>query len=256
MQKSREIVRASLTSLLLALMVAGSAAVAWGQHPQDQYVYGTQKKSQAEAEAERLVSLSPEQVIKTLTEEPALMLVVKKRLVKAAFDQGRLLEESDLTDDAVFRLIREDSLSRARATREIEDRNYLRPKPTNAELELQRKENLYWDSLGRDVSRPVSKETSDPAAGQPRTANSRANNQESDYWKRHEDDITNIPPRSRTAQQPNSVGEYSPDERGGTRGVGRERDLNRTEMESPADMPTDDAWRHRQHAACNSERFT
>jgi polysaccharide biosynthesis/export protein len=164
------------------------------------------------------------------------MLVVKKRLVKAAFDQGRLLDESDLTDDAVFRLIREDSLIRALATREIEDRNYLRPKPTNAELELQRKENLYWDSLGRDVSRAGIKEASDPAAGQPRTANSRGNNQESDYWKRHEDDITNIPPRARTAQQPGSVGEYSPDERGGTRGVGRERDLNRTEMESPTDI--------------------
>jgi len=237
MQKSRDIVRVGLTSLVMALVVAWCGAPAWAQRPQDQYIYGTQKPSQAQKEADRLVSLSPEQVIKTLQEEPGLLLVVKKRLVKVAFDQGRLLDESDLTDDAVFRLIREDGLIRALATHEIEDRNYIRPKPTNEELEARRKENIYWDSMGRDVSRAAKKDQ--PQPGGP-TDNINGKNQEGAYWRAHEDDLTDIPPRDKALLEAQSKQQeddyYYPDERGNYRSTGR-RDLNRTDMmESPLDM--------------------
>ena len=225
--------RAGLMSLMLGTLALLATPV-FAQHPQDATVYGTRQPSQAQQEADRLVSLSPEQVIKTLQEEPGLLLVVKKQLVKVAFDQGRLLDESDLTDEAVYRLIREDSLIRALATRQIEDRNYIRAKPTNAELEQQRKENLYWDSMGRDVTRAAMKE--DAPGGTP-TDNINGKNQENAYWRRHEDDISNIPPRSKALETPaNQQGGpgYYPDDR---YRYGRDRDLNSAGMDvtSPFD---------------------
>lgn len=225
MQNSRSIVRASLTSLLLALIVACLGAPALAQKAQDRTVYGTKMPSQAEQEADRLVSLSPEQIIKLLNDEPGLMLQVKKRLVKIAYDQGRLLDQAELTDEALFRLLREDPLVRAMATRELEDRNYIRAKPTNEEIELQRKENLYWDSQGRDLSKAASAQPQQPPAGK---------NMEQTYWAKHEDDSTFIPPRP-----PAPAGATAPryddeedDYYSGQRRMYRSRDLDRSDMDS------------------------
>src|SRR5206468_9170900 len=77
--------------------------------------------SRAEQEAERLVSLTPERITLLLGQEPGLFLEVKKMLVRKAYAQGRLLEPKDLTDDAVFRLVRDDEEVRSLITREIVD---------------------------------------------------------------------------------------------------------------------------------------
>ena len=84
-------------------------------------------------EAEQLVSLSADKIIQLLRDEPGLLLQVKK-LVRKAFEQGRLLDPADLNDEALFRLLREDEDVRILATQEIEDRSYIRPKPSKEEL--------------------------------------------------------------------------------------------------------------------------
>src|SRR6266536_2878049 len=91
--------------------------------------------SRAEQEAERLVSLTPERIILLLGQEPGLFLEVKKMLVRKAYAQGRLLDPKDLTDDAVFRLVRDDEETRSMITKEIVDRSYVRAKPTREELD-------------------------------------------------------------------------------------------------------------------------
>src|SRR5262249_52820589 len=58
-------------------------------------------KSRAEQEANRLVSLSADKIVALLTQEPGLFLKCKKLLVRIAFEEGRLIDEDDLTDDAV-----------------------------------------------------------------------------------------------------------------------------------------------------------
>jgi len=93
-----------------------------------------QSDSRAEHEAEQLVSLSADKITEILRDEPGLLLQVKKTVVRKAFEQGRVLDPNDLTDDALFRLIREDQNVRVIATREIEDRSYIRAKPTREEL--------------------------------------------------------------------------------------------------------------------------
>src|SRR5207237_565668 len=62
-------------------------------------------------------------------QQPGLLLMVKRRLVKLAYNEGRLLDEADLSDDAVFDLVRTNATVRNIATREIEQREYLRVRP-------------------------------------------------------------------------------------------------------------------------------
>src|SRR5580698_770131 len=124
----------------LCFVLSASAVVLCQQQQQLPRVsYGPnttidQANSRAEHEAEQLVSLSADKITEILRDETGLLLQVKKALVRKAFEQGRVLDPNDLTDDALFRLIREDQNVRVIATREIEDRQYIRAKPTREEL--------------------------------------------------------------------------------------------------------------------------
>jgi protein involved in polysaccharide export with SLBB domain len=137
----------------------------------------------AEREAEQQVSFSAETIIGLLRTEPGLFLQVKRLLVQKAYEQGRILDPGDLTDDAVFRLLRADNALRILATHEIEIRSYIRPKPTQQELE-------------RDRSLP----TSGQGAGLPMRGEK---NQESVYWSRLESDSpSNAAPSSSDSSPP------------------------------------------------------
>src|SRR5580700_9506081 len=125
--------RPKVISLCIGLVLC---ATAWGQQPAT-YSRSTaidQANSRAEREAEQMVSLSADRIVAILRVEPGLLLQVKKALVRKAFEQGRILDPNDLTDDALFRLLREDDSIRVIATREIVDRSYIRAMPTREEL--------------------------------------------------------------------------------------------------------------------------
>ena len=100
--------------------------------------------SRAEQEAERLVSLAPEKIVLLLEQEPGLLLEVKRMLVRKAYAQGRLLDAKELTDEAVFRMVRDDEETRALITQQIVDRGYVRAKPTREELarEYEEQQNM------------------------------------------------------------------------------------------------------------------
>ena len=80
----------------------------------------------------------PATITNILRHEPGLLLEVKRLLVRKAYEQGRLLDPADLTDDALFQLLQEDNNARVLATQEIEKREYVRPKPTREEMEKDR----------------------------------------------------------------------------------------------------------------------
>ncbi|HEY6764471.1 MAG TPA: hypothetical protein VI386_06845 [Candidatus Sulfotelmatobacter sp.] len=90
--------------------------------------------NEAAQEAEQRVSLSAEAITQILRNEPGLLLDVKKALVHKAYEQGRLLDPAELTDEALFQLLQQDNNIRVVATREIEDRRYILVKPTQREL--------------------------------------------------------------------------------------------------------------------------
>jgi protein involved in polysaccharide export with SLBB domain len=92
-------------------------------------------RSHAAQEAEESVSLSADRIISILRDEPGLLLQAKRLLVRKAYEQGRLLDPADLTDEALYDLVREDANTRILITREIERRYYVRAKPTADEIE-------------------------------------------------------------------------------------------------------------------------
>ena len=141
-------------------------------------------KSRAEQEAEAKVSFSAETIIGMLRREPGLLLEVKKMLVQKAFEQGRVLESTDLTDDEVFRLLRDDENIRILATREIEDRSYIRPKPTQAELERQGALAAQYAATSGGL--PQLSQSPNSTAGQSSALNSLNMSQEQQYWSMHD----------------------------------------------------------------------
>jgi protein involved in polysaccharide export with SLBB domain len=128
--------------ILLLVIVEGrqNARAQEQRHESDSQDYSSRTRaldeadSRAEREADRLVSLPPEKIIVLLQQEPGLFLEVKKAIVRKAFAQGRVLDPKELTDDAIFRLVRDDEETRALITQQIVDRGYVRAKPTKEEL--------------------------------------------------------------------------------------------------------------------------
>ncbi len=133
---SHALYKAVLSSItLLVLLMSSSGLFAQDYSSRTRAI--DQSDSRAEKEAERMVSLPADKIIILLRQEPGLFLEVKKMLVRKAFEQGRIVEREELTDEAVFRLIRQDDVTRALVTDEIQARNYVKAKPTDQELRRQ-----------------------------------------------------------------------------------------------------------------------
>ncbi len=120
---------------------------------------------------EAMVSLSAAAITEILRREPGLLLEVKRLLVRKAYEQGRLLDPADLTDDALFQLLREDDKIRVLATLEVERREYVRPKPTRQEMAKGRIERL-----------PAPEPSKASGSG----AAAEAQSEEEKYWAQHE----------------------------------------------------------------------
>jgi protein involved in polysaccharide export with SLBB domain len=174
--------RPKMISLCIGLALC---ATAWGQQPAA-YSRSTaidQKNSRAEHEAEQMVSLSADRILFILRDEPGLLLQIKKALVRKAFEQGRILDPNDLTDDALFTLIRQDDNIRVIATHEIVDRAYIKAKPTREELARDFPCRLL---MPNDTETVAPKQPDQSASN---TNTKRAPSQEQEYWRKHENDL-------------------------------------------------------------------
>jgi protein involved in polysaccharide export with SLBB domain len=161
------------------------SATAWSQQPAAYSRSSAidQANSRAEHEAEQMVSLSPDRILNILRQEPGLLFQVKKALVRKAFEQGRILDPNDLTDDALFALIRQDDNIRVIATREIVDRSYIKAKPTREELarDLPCRESMPTSTEALAAKQPDQSSSSTTAKHTP--------SQEEAYWLKHENDL-------------------------------------------------------------------
>ena len=139
-------------------------------------------------DVEPMVSLSAATLTDILRHEPGLLLQVKKMLVRKAYEQGRLLDTEDLTDESLFRLLREDESIRILATEEVEKREYVRAKPTRRELDHERIERY-------ETEKTVSTTTEQPPQSQ-----------EEKYWAQHEQMPArqNASPSTRVPVEPGS----------------------------------------------------
>jgi protein involved in polysaccharide export with SLBB domain len=138
------------------------------------------RSNRAAQEAEEKVSLSADKIVEILGNEPGLLLQVKKLLVVKAYEQGRILDPADLTDEALFRLLRADNNIRVLATREIEDRDYVRAKPSREEIEKEKRE------AELETQRGLTRTTIGKAPDLSAQAKAKAN-QEDAYWSAREE---------------------------------------------------------------------
>jgi len=147
-------------------------------------------ESRAERAAEETVSLSADMIVDLLRKEPGLLLQAKKVLVRKAYEQGRLLDPRDLDDDALFRLIQEDQNVRVLITHEIEDRYYIRAKPTREELER---------GLVLEPRAPQEKGATQE------TQVAQTKSQEDVFWSTHERTFEHYPETEQYPTQPTST---------------------------------------------------
>ncbi|MBV9342499.1 MAG: SLBB domain-containing protein [Acidobacteria bacterium] len=174
----------SFAFVLLLVIVNASSAPAQRQSTSYTPPISTAASSRAELEAEQQVSLSWDKIIELLRQEPGLLLEVKKMLVRKAYEQGRILDPEDLTDDALFQLLREDHNICVLATREIEDRSYIRAKPKRNESGNQTVQRQYG------TVHPGS----EPGAA--------AKNREDAYWLSHDEEPNRRAPGSPLLEAP------------------------------------------------------
>jgi hypothetical protein len=121
--------------VLLQIAIVLSLGLWPGTEAHSQVKRAENPNDRAEQEAEQMVSLSAAAIQQILVREPGLLLEVKKTLVRKAYEQGRLLDPGDLSDETLFALLRQDNNVRILATREIEARMYIRAKPKTDELQ-------------------------------------------------------------------------------------------------------------------------
>jgi protein involved in polysaccharide export with SLBB domain len=182
----------------------------WGQQPTP-FIHSTaitQENSRAEEEAERMVSLSADKIIPILQQETGLMLEVKKALVRKAFEQGRMVNADDLTDDTIYRMVREDQNVRIVATREIEQRAYVRAKPTRDELA--RNLPCQQQPMTMAASQQLAKPPQSPTSTSSPTGLIPIPTQEQTYWALHESDFNcYLTQRLPNGLAPNAYGQLS-----------------------------------------------
>jgi protein involved in polysaccharide export with SLBB domain len=175
-------------SLLLCIVGACSAA----GNSQQRLSYSPSSAldkadSRAEQEADQLVSLSADKIIALLRQEMGLLLQVKKAIVRKAFEQGRVIDASEITDDGLFTLVREDDSIRILATREIENRYYIQARPTREELVLS---IPCRQSSGPDQNFPTKPQTTQSSQSNSQLElGQQPPSQEQLYWEKHDTDL-------------------------------------------------------------------
>ena len=215
-----------LISTVLPVLLAGQSGPASSSYPARTSATPAQD-SRAEEAAEKLVSLSAEKIILLLAREPGLLLEVKKMLVRKAYDQGRVLDPQDLTDDALFKLIGKDENVRVLITREIEDRQYIQAKPTRRELQAL-----------------AANHGAAGLAGLPQGKPEEGKSQEEAFWTQYAQTLQNAPQSSAPASgsQPAPAQPPSQPSQPQMSPFGSPWNLDRAQMQYPSgdseDMPT------------------
>jgi len=132
--KKSLIAKSLLASALLGpwLLLAQQTQVAVPSGPQEIPILKSTPHTRDDV-ADRYAALDLETITQLLRDNPALMLEVRKKLIRRAYDQGHLVQPGDFSSNDILELIREDAEARVIATQEIVQRDYLVLRPTELE---------------------------------------------------------------------------------------------------------------------------
>ncbi len=130
MIRIRKVFRWSLPLVLAALTSTAHAQDnTLRQTPQTVVAPRVSKQEISELEKENLsrVAASPAQIKEVLIRDPGLLVELKRWMAKEASDNGQIVSDEDLTDNAVFDRLTTDVVFRSVATRLVQRYGYLRP---------------------------------------------------------------------------------------------------------------------------------
>ncbi|MFI5057420.1 MAG: SLBB domain-containing protein [Candidatus Acidiferrales bacterium] len=134
---------------------------------QDQASYRPAGPSELEKENLAHASASAAQIENVLGKDPGLLVELKRWIAKEATDYGQVVEDSDLTDKAVFDRLEHDVQLRSVATRLLQRYGYLLPSP-NPNSEAGKEQELLWHERARRLVQIEAQE--DAASDARRTA--------------------------------------------------------------------------------------
>ena len=94
------------------------------------------------------VAASPAQIREALVKDPGLLVALKRLMAKEATSNGQLVDDSDLTDDAIFDRLGNDVIFRSMATRLLQKYGYLLP-AVNPDSEIGKQQELILKERAR-----------------------------------------------------------------------------------------------------------
>ena len=154
---------AKLLTALSFLVALGCGTVAIAQTapaaPNSQTSPGA-RQSQTEIEREKSRVAAPaEQIRVILVKDPGLLVELERLVEREAISNGQLVEDSDLTEEAIFERLADDIAFRAAATRLVQHYGYLLP-TVNPNSEIGKEQDLV---LKERVRRLVQMEAAEDA---------------------------------------------------------------------------------------------
>src|SRR5258708_2353536 len=106
------------------------------------------------------VAASPIQIRSVLIKDEGLMVELKRWVAKEATDSGQVVEDSNLTDQAIFERLEQDIAFRSVATRLLQRYGYLTPTP-NPDSDFAKEKELVLKERARRLVQIESQEDSD-----------------------------------------------------------------------------------------------
>lgn len=159
--------QALLLSILFFGMVLGAAAQQSQQQYQQQQkrlnapgdVQAPPRASESELAKENYdrVAASAAQIKTVLINDPGLLVELKRWIAKEATDNGQVVSDDDLTDNAVFDRLTRDVAFRAVATRLVQRYGYLRPS-VNPDSEMGKEQELVIKERARLIAQREAQE--------------------------------------------------------------------------------------------------
>ena len=98
------------------------------------------------------VAATTEQILEAVNRDAGLMVELKRAIAEDAGESGQILEESDLSENAVTERLREDLRTRVLATRLLRKYGYLLPK-LNPDSELAQEQKLVFQERAQELAR-------------------------------------------------------------------------------------------------------
>jgi polysaccharide biosynthesis/export protein len=144
------------------LAVVATCSSALAQNAVQQNASERASFSKADGERTSHVAAPVEQIRAVLAKDPGLLVELERIIEREAIAKGQLVEDSDLTEQAVFDRLDEDSAFRAVATRLLQRYGYLSPK-INPDSEAGKEQDLILKERARRIVQIESQEDSESA---------------------------------------------------------------------------------------------